>query len=92
MLATSVFTQKILNNNQGTGIVSFREVGAVKNKQKMCEIKKVTILRTTMVLMKNLRGAMKRMAAMFERTPSVAATGRDSMLYTGSLMMTIRGR
>ena len=42
-----------------------------------------------MVMTKNLRGAMKRSLARFETTPSKAATGRDSMLYTGSLMIII---
>ena len=37
--------------------------------------------------MKNLRGAMKRSEARFERTAIKAGAGRDSMLYTGSLIM-----
>ena len=39
------------------------------------------------MLMANLRGAMKSREERLERTPRKATTGRDSMLYRGSLVM-----
>ena len=46
------------------------------------------VMMMVMILkMKNLRGAMKRSEARFERTAIKAGAGRDSMLYTGSLII-----
>ena len=56
-------------------------------KNVLVAILSMVIMMMMIVSMKNLRGAMKRREARFERTAMKVGTGRDSMLYTGSLMM-----
>ena len=67
-------------------------MGQVKTNRKYVRLKSdnFEVKMLMKMLMANLRGAMKSREERLERTPSRATTGRDSMLYRGSLLMIIR--